>query len=134
MSTTDTSIESRAPDGAAGPELNGTQTWAICCSGGSVRSASYKPDHRSDRWWHALGLWLWYVLPHPLWRRGDAARARKEARLWAYVLKLRSRDSTLEQLYDGAEFDAYRELGAAAATLALQQSRLSPSRRSAPAG
>src|SRR5262249_18435608 len=34
-------------------------------------------------------------------------------------------DSTLEQLYDSAEFDAYRELGAAAVRLALQESRLS---------
>jgi len=46
-------------------------------------------------------------------------------------------DSTLEQLYDSAEFDAYRELGAAAVKLALQESRLSPtsaSRRSASVG
>ena len=46
-------------------------------------------------------------------------------------------DSTLEQLYDSAEFDAYRELGAAAIKLALQESRLSPtsaSRRSASVG
>ena len=33
-----------------------------------------KPDHRSDRWWHALGLLLWYMVPHPTWRRGDEAR------------------------------------------------------------
>ena len=41
MSTTDTPTESYAPDAASGPELNGTQTWAICCSGGGIRSASY---------------------------------------------------------------------------------------------
>jgi hypothetical protein len=29
-------------------------------------------------------------------------------------------DSTVEQLYDSAEFDAYRELGACSVTLALQ--------------
>ena len=29
-------------------------------------------------------------------------------------------DSTLEQLYDSAEFDAYRELGASSVTLAMQ--------------
>ena len=33
-------------------------------------------------------------------------------------------DSTLEQLYDSAEFDAYRELGNAAVQLALQESQL----------
>ena len=36
-------------------------------------------------------------------------------------------DSTLEQLYDSAEFDAYRELGNAAVQLALQKSRLARS-------
>jgi hypothetical protein len=48
-----------------------------------------KPDHRRDRWWHWLGLFLWYVLPHPLWQHGDRRRERREARLWAYVLRLR---------------------------------------------
>jgi hypothetical protein len=33
-------------------------------------------------------------------------------------------DSTLEQLYDSAEFDAYRELGACSVQLALEQSHL----------
>ena len=40
--------------------------------------------------------------------------------------------STMEQLYDSAEFDAYRELGNAAVQLALQQSQLAgsvPTRR-----
>ena len=31
-------------------------------------------------------------------------------------------DSTLEQLYDSAEFDAYRELGACSVRLAMQES------------
>jgi hypothetical protein len=31
-------------------------------------------------------------------------------------------DSTVEQLYDSAEFDAYRELGACSVKLALQES------------
>lgn len=44
--------------------------------------------------WRALGLLFWYVLPHPVWRfsndpdRNSRLGAR-EARLWAYVLKLR---------------------------------------------
>ncbi len=41
MNTTSTPTESYVPDAASGPELNGTQTWAICCSGGGIRSASY---------------------------------------------------------------------------------------------
>ena len=34
-------------------------------------------------------------------------------------------DSTLEQLYDSAEFDAYRELGMASVQLAIQHGHLS---------
>jgi len=52
-----------------------------------------KPDHRLDHWWHWLGLFAWYLLPHPLWRHGDERRERKEARLWAYVLRLREADA-----------------------------------------
>ena len=33
-------------------------------------------------------------------------------------------NSTLEQLYDSAEFDAYRVLGRASAELAIQESQL----------
>jgi hypothetical protein len=66
----------------------------------------HKPDHRSDRWWHALGLLLWYVVPHPLWQRGDEARERREARLWAYVLKLRSRGSRSQRFFGGLLYHA----------------------------
>jgi Patatin-like phospholipase len=53
----------------------------------------HKQDHRTDHWWHWLGLFAWYVLPHPLWRRGDDQREHKETRLWAYVLRLRETDA-----------------------------------------
>jgi len=66
----------------------------------------HKPDHRSDHWWHAFGLWLWYVVPHPPSRRGDAARKRREARLWAYVLKLRSRESRSQRFFGGLLYHA----------------------------
>jgi hypothetical protein len=66
----------------------------------------HKPDHRSDRWWHAIGLLLWYVVPHPRWRRGDEARERMEARLWAYVLKLRSRGSRSQRFFGGLLYHA----------------------------
>ena len=41
MNTTDTPMEPSAQDVATGPEFNGTEAWAICCSGGGIRSASY---------------------------------------------------------------------------------------------
>jgi hypothetical protein len=53
--------------------------------------------------WRALGLLFWYVLPHPVWKfsnnpdRNEKLGAR-EARLWAYVLKLRE---------DGGRFHRY---------------------------
>ncbi len=53
-----------------------------------ARQDGGKPPN--DRWWHALGLYLWYLLPHPSWKDGDQ---RREARLWAYLLRLR-RDGT----------------------------------------
>jgi len=65
-----------------------------------------KPDHRSDRWWHALGLLLWYMVPHPTWRRGDKARELKEARLWAYVLRLRSEGTPSQQYLGGLLYHA----------------------------
>jgi hypothetical protein len=46
-----------------------------------------------DRWWHALGLYLWYLLPHPFWKHGGEKPRQREARLWAYLLRLR-RDGT----------------------------------------
>src|ERR1700750_38855 len=41
MNTTDTPMEPSAKDVATDPELTGTEKWAICCSGGGIRSASY---------------------------------------------------------------------------------------------
>jgi hypothetical protein len=40
MNITSTPVQAYAQDVALGPELDGTQTWAICCSGGGIRSAS----------------------------------------------------------------------------------------------
>jgi len=46
---------------------------------------------KTDRlWWHLL---LWYVLPHPFWRRSRGAREKREARLWAHVLQLRENNT-----------------------------------------
>ena len=44
-----------------------------------------------DRWWHALGLLLWYAFPwHPRWGKTSPDQpGGGEARLWAYVLRMR---------------------------------------------
>ncbi len=113
MNTTGTPAESYAQDMASGPELNGTQMWAICCSGGGIRSASYCLGALQGLGWWTGAPWdvRAYAAGHPTYPT----------------------DSTLEQLYDSAEFDAYRELGNAAVQLALQKSRLARSQTARPA-
>jgi hypothetical protein len=51
-------------------------------------------DKATDAWWvrHPLLLLLWYLSPHPLWSKDADANARREARLWAHVLRLRLRE------------------------------------------
>jgi hypothetical protein len=46
---------------------------------------------RKDHWWHALGLLLWYAFPwHPRWSKTSPDQpGGGEARLWAYVLRMR---------------------------------------------
>jgi hypothetical protein len=56
-------------------------------------------------------------------------RARLRRRSPAYPT-----DSTLDQLYDCAEFDAYRELGARSVELAIKQSMSSRSSEANAAG
>jgi hypothetical protein len=47
-------------------------------------------EHRRDTGWSALGLLLWYVRPwHPRWGRRTENPGGREARLWAYVLRMR---------------------------------------------
>jgi hypothetical protein len=59
-----------------------------------------EPGHRADRWWHAVWLLLWYMVPHLTWRHSDEKPGGREARLWAYVLRLR-RDGTRSQRFLG---------------------------------
>jgi Patatin-like phospholipase len=60
-----------------------------------VRDARGQLDHPdedtvSSRWErHPLLLLGWYLMPHPLWARNPDKNARREARLWAHVLKRR---------------------------------------------
>ena len=62
--------------------------------------------HRRDRWPTALRLALWYMLPHPRWRKKrrnskQSKSERSEARLWAYLLRLRSGKSRPSQFWGG---------------------------------
>ena len=62
--------------------------------------------NHADRWWHAVGLLLWYMAPHPTWRHSGEKPGRREARLWAYVLKLRRDDSPSRQFLGGLLYHA----------------------------
>ena len=68
------------------------------------------PPGKADGW-RALGLLFWYVLPHPVWRfsknatRNTRLEAR-EARLWAYVLKLRQDGGRFQQFCGGLLYHA----------------------------
>jgi hypothetical protein len=47
-------------------------------------------DHPTESWWTALGLLLWYVWPlHGRWSNDTEMAGGREARLWAYVLRMR---------------------------------------------
>ena len=73
---------------------------AIVDAAGRELERQQAPGNRADRWWHAVALLLWYVVPHPAWRHSDENPGGREARLWAYVLKLR-RDGTRAQQFFG---------------------------------
>jgi hypothetical protein len=53
-----------------------------------------------------VGLLLWYVLPHPFWRRSKDKLDGREARLWAHVLKLRRQTSRSRQYFGGLMYHA----------------------------
>jgi hypothetical protein len=65
-----------------------------------------QPGVRADRWWHAVGLLLWYLGPHPAWRHRDEEPGGREARLWAYVLRLRRDGTRPQQRFGGLLFHA----------------------------
>jgi hypothetical protein len=64
------------------------------------------PGNKADRWWRAMGLLSWYVLPHPAWRHRDENPGGREARLWAYVLKLRRDGGPARQFLGGMLYRA----------------------------
>jgi hypothetical protein len=50
--------------------------------------APTRPGH-TERAWRIWLLLLWYVLPHPFWRRDPEKLKQREDELWAHVLTLR---------------------------------------------
>jgi hypothetical protein len=73
---------------------------AVVAAAAQEAERQERPGSRADRWWHVLWLLLWYVVPHPAWRHSDEQPGGREARLWAYVLRLR-RDGTRSQQFFG---------------------------------
>jgi len=65
-----------------------------------------KSGERGVRWWRAVSLLLWYVLPHPFWRLSQKKLDRREARLWAYVLRLRRDPNRSRQYFGGLLYHA----------------------------
>ena len=54
------------------------------------QEAKGNTGHPTDSWWTALGLLLWYVWPlHRRWSKDTEEPGGREARLWAYVLRMR---------------------------------------------
>jgi hypothetical protein len=74
---------------------------AIVDAAGQELERQKMPGNRADRWWHAVGLLLWYMVPHPVWRHSDEEPGGREARLWAYVLRLRRDGTRSEQFFGG---------------------------------
>jgi hypothetical protein len=60
--------------------------------------------HRQDRWPAALRLLLWYMLPHPRWRKNRENSERSEARLWACLLRMRDSGSSRSSQFLGGQF------------------------------
>lgn len=62
---------------------------------------------KNDRWWHACGLLLWYAFPwHPRWSDATQEPGGREARLWAYVLRMRRADTPLSRTVGGLFYHA----------------------------
>ena len=62
---------------------------------------------KNDHWWHACGLLLWYAFPwHPRWSDATQEPGGREARLWAYVLRMRRKDTPLSRRVGGLFYHA----------------------------
>jgi hypothetical protein len=79
---------------------------AVVKAAASELACQEAKKHRADRWWHTLWLLAWYQLPHPAWLHVDEEPGGREARLWAYVLKLRRNPSRSQQFFGGLLYHA----------------------------
>lgn len=77
------------------------------------KTAARKTKDQQDKlsWWRALGLLFWYELPHPIWRFGTDLKRKarleaREARLWAYVFRLREDGKGFRQFLGGLLYHA----------------------------
>jgi hypothetical protein len=77
------------------------------------KTAARKTKDQQDKlsWWRALGLLFWYELPHPIWRFGTDPKRKarleaREARLWAYVFRLREDSKRFRQFLGGLLYHA----------------------------
>ncbi|HEY8047385.1 MAG TPA: hypothetical protein VIF35_24205 [Streptosporangiaceae bacterium] len=62
---------------------------------------------KNDHWWHACGLLLWYAFPwHPRWSGATQEPGGGEARLWAYVLRMRRMDTPVSRRVGGLFYHA----------------------------
>jgi hypothetical protein len=59
---------------------------------------------RVDGWPAGLRLLLWYMLPHPAWRKNREKSEQSEARLWACLLRLRESSSSRSSQFLGGQF------------------------------
>ena len=62
--------------------------------------ARQEKERRTDGWWTALGLLLWYVWPlHGRWSTDTEKAGGREARLWAYVLRVRKKHKRMSGFF-----------------------------------
>jgi hypothetical protein len=77
--------------------------------GGEAHELSREGRRRpkKDRWWTALGMLLWYAFPwHPGWSENTQQPGGGEARLWAYVLRMRRKGTWLSRKIGGLFYHA----------------------------
>ncbi len=79
----------------------------VAAASGELKDQERSGRRGHDRWWHACGLLLWYAFPwHPHWSKATEQPGGGEARLWAYVLRMRRKDTALSRRIGGLFYHA----------------------------
>jgi hypothetical protein len=75
--------------------VSGARAYLQALQGDDEASLNARREREQDSWWtrRTSLLLLWYVARHPFWHRDPEKQERREAWLWAHVLKARE-DST----------------------------------------